>query len=75
MSCPQSILAYNGGAVIAMGGKNCVAICSDLRLGIQNQTVAKDFKKVSVFNLTFKLNAVTMSTLCLFRSSGSAIEY
>jgi 20S proteasome subunit beta 3 len=43
----MSILAYNGGAVIAMGGKNCVAICSDLRLGVQNQTVAKDFQKVS----------------------------
>lgn len=42
----MSILAYNGGAVIAMGGKNCVAICSDLRLGVQHQTVAKDFKKI-----------------------------
>ena len=46
----MSILAYNGGAVIAMGGKNCVAICSDSRLGIQAQTVAKDFKKIFRIN-------------------------
>ncbi|CAE7747395.1 PBC1 [Symbiodinium microadriaticum] len=29
-----------------MAGKNCVGICSDTRLGVQAQTVAKDFKKV-----------------------------
>jgi 20S proteasome subunit beta 3 len=29
-----------------MAGKDCVAICSDLRLGIQAQTVAMDFQKV-----------------------------
>jgi len=29
-----------------MAGKNCVGICSDLRLGVQAQTVAKDFEKV-----------------------------
>jgi len=42
----MSILQYNGGAVIAMAGKNCVGICSDLRLGAQAQTVAMNFKKV-----------------------------
>lgn len=42
----KSILQYNGGAVIAMAGKNCVAICSDLRLGAQAQTIAMDFEKV-----------------------------
>ena len=46
----QSILQYNGGAVIGMAGKNCVAICSDLRLGMQAQTVAMDFEKVFVVN-------------------------
>eukprot|EP01036_Dinobryon_divergens_P033417 gene33416-43197_t len=46
----MSILEYNGGAVIAMAGKNCVGICSDLRLGAQFQTVSTDFKKV------FKVN-------------------
>jgi len=49
----KSILQYNGGAVIAMGGKNCVGICSDLRLGAQAQTIAMDFEKV--FPVTEKL--------------------
>lgn len=42
----MSILEYNGAAVIAMGGKNCVGICSDLRLGAQQLTVARNFQKV-----------------------------
>eukprot|EP01035_Chromulina_nebulosa_P019110 gene19110-24944_t len=49
----MSILQYNGGAVIAMKGLNCVGICSDLRLGLQQQTVATNFKKV--FQITDKL--------------------
>jgi len=28
-------LEYNGGCVVAMAGKNCVAIASDKRLGVQ----------------------------------------
>lgn len=39
-------MSYNGGAVVAMAGKDCVAIASDLRYGIQAQTVAMDFSKV-----------------------------
>eukprot|EP00162_Nutomonas_longa_P000138 comp10169_c0_seq1/m.12130 comp10169_c0_seq1/g.12130 ORF comp10169_c0_seq1/g.12130 comp10169_c0_seq1/m.12130 type:complete len:205 (+) comp10169_c0_seq1:50-664(+) len=42
----MSILEYNGAAVCAMAGKNCVAIASDRRYGIQAQTVATDFQKV-----------------------------
>lgn len=42
----MSILEYNGGAVIAMAGKNCVGIASDNRYGVQLQTVAMDFRKV-----------------------------
>lgn len=41
----MSIMSYNGSAIIAMAGKNCVAICSDLRLGAQAQTLATDFQK------------------------------
>lgn len=29
-----------------MAGKNCVAIASDMRFGVQNQTMATDMKKV-----------------------------
>lgn len=42
----MSILEYNGGAVMAMKGKDCVAIASDLRFGMQAQTVHMDFEKV-----------------------------
>lgn len=42
----QSIMSYNGAAIIAMKGKNCVAIACDRRFGIQAQTVAMDFDKV-----------------------------
>lgn len=42
----QSILAYNGAAIIAMKGKNCVAIAADRRFGIQAQTINMEFDKV-----------------------------
>eukprot|EP00040_Diaphanoeca_grandis_P038871 m.257579 g.257579 ORF g.257579 m.257579 type:complete len:205 (-) comp35439_c0_seq1:364-978(-) len=42
----MSITEYNGAAMCAMVGKNCVAIASDTRLGIQAQTIACDFKKI-----------------------------
>lgn len=42
----MSILEYNGGAVMAMKGKDCVAIASDLRFGIQGQTISMDFEKL-----------------------------
>merc|ERR1712183_1035529 len=40
------IMSYNGGAVIAMKGKNCFAIASDLRFGVQAQTVGFNFEKI-----------------------------
>lgn len=42
----MSIFEYNGAAVVAMAGDKCVAIGSDLRLGVQFQTLATDYKKV-----------------------------
>ncbi|KAH0547397.1 proteasome subunit beta type-3 [Cotesia glomerata] len=42
----MSILAYNGGAIIAMKGKNCVAIAADRRFGVQAQTITCDFEKI-----------------------------
>ena len=39
-------MEYNGGAVVAMKGKNCCAIACDLRLGAQYETVAMNCKKV-----------------------------
>eukprot|EP00750_Incisomonas_marina_P015328 INCI18161.1.p1 GENE.INCI18161.1~~INCI18161.1.p1 ORF type:complete len:239 (-),score=50.15 INCI18161.1:1061-1678(-) len=46
----MSILEYNGSAIIAMCGKNCVGIASDTRLGAQAQTTATDFEKVFQMN-------------------------
>ena len=46
----MSIMSYNGSAIIAMAGENCVAICSDLRLGAESKTLATDFQK------TFKIH-------------------
>lgn len=46
--------AYNGSAVVAMAGKNCVGIASDTRLGVnQFGTVSANFQKV------FKMNNFT----------------
>ena len=42
----MSILGYNGGAVLAMTGDQCVAVCSDLRYGRELQTISTDFTKV-----------------------------
>jgi 20S proteasome subunit beta 3 len=72
----MSILQYNGGAVIAMAGKNCVGICSDLRLGAQAQTIAMNFEKV--FPVSEKLyigltglasDVLSLKQLLAFRSN------
>ena len=42
----SSIMQYNGAAVIAMAGKDCIAIASDRRYGIRNQTVGCEMQKV-----------------------------
>ena len=42
----MQIFEYNGSAIMAMAGKECVAIGSDLRFGVQFQTLATDNKKV-----------------------------
>ena len=39
-------MEYNGAAMVAMVGKNCVAIASDLRFGVQAQTVNMNFQKI-----------------------------
>ncbi|RZC62690.1 hypothetical protein C5167_024443 [Papaver somniferum] len=42
----MSIFEYNGSAIVAMVGKNCFAIASDRRLGVQLQTIGTDFQKI-----------------------------
>ncbi|KAJ7562922.1 hypothetical protein O6H91_03G089200 [Diphasiastrum complanatum] len=42
----MSIFTYNGSALVAMVGKECFAIASDRRLGVQFQTIATDFQRI-----------------------------
>ena len=46
----MSIMSYNGGACVAMKGKDCIAIASDLRFGVQGQTIGMDYEKVFQMN-------------------------
>lgn len=46
----MSIMDYNGGSVVAMVGKECVAIACDLRLGNQALGVSSNFEKVRAFS-------------------------
>lgn len=39
-------MAYNGGVVIAMKGKDCVAIAADRRLGARGHTISLDFQRI-----------------------------
>ena len=39
-------MEYNGSAVVAMAGKNCVAIASDSRFGIKFQTLGTTMQKI-----------------------------
>ena len=50
LSQKMSIMEYNGSAVVAMMGKDCVAIAADRRFGVQALTLGTDFKKI------FKIN-------------------
>ena len=48
----KSITEYNGAAIIAMKGKDCVAIAADRRFGVQALTLSTDFQKI--FKMTDK---------------------
>jgi len=42
----MSIMQYNGSAIIGMKGKDCVAIASDRRFGVQQTTIATDNQRI-----------------------------
>lgn len=46
----MSITEQNGSSVLAMTGKNCVAIASDKRLGEQMLTVSTNYKRIFQMN-------------------------
>lgn len=43
-------MEYNGSAIMAMVGKNCVAIAADKRFGVQALTLGTDFQKIFPIN-------------------------
>ncbi|KAG0679885.1 proteasome core particle subunit beta 3 [Pichia californica] len=50
MSDPSSI---NGGTAVAMVGKDCIAIASDMRLGSQSLGVSNNFEKIFNYDHVF----------------------
>lgn len=42
-------MSYNGGCVVAMRGKDCVAIATDKRFGVQGRTMSSKFQRVFQF--------------------------
>ena len=65
----QSIMQYNGGSVIAMVGKDCVAIASDLRLGVQSLSISSNFEKVRTLLYCFIMSLTqygVLSALCRY---------
>ena len=49
----QDPSTYNGGSAVAMVGKDCVAIASDLRLGQQSLGLSNDFEKIFHYGHVF----------------------
>jgi 20S proteasome subunit beta 3 len=52
----------NGGALVAMRGKNCVAIACDLRLGLQALTVSNNFPKIFSYSPSVYLGLAGLAT-------------
>lgn len=62
MSNPFKI---NGGALVAMKGKNCVGIAVDTRLGVQFQTIATNFQKVFKLQDNILLGMTGLASDCI----------
>ena len=54
--------SHNGGGVVAMLGRDCVALAGDLRLGVGFQTVATGFPKVFVMQHNLLLGLAGLAT-------------
>ncbi|KAK6370474.1 proteasome core particle subunit beta 3 [Lithohypha guttulata] len=52
----------NGGACVAMVGKDCVAIACDLRLGLQSLTISNNFPKIFNFAPSLFLGLTGLAT-------------
>lgn len=55
----MSIMAYNGGCVVAMKGKDCVAIATDHRFGLQvSFCLFIKFYKINLHNYSFQAQTI-----------------
>lgn len=57
-----SNLSTDGGACVAMVGKDCVAIACDLRLGLQALTVSNNFPKIFSYGPSVYLGLTGLAT-------------
>ena len=64
---------YNGGTVIVMGGKDCFAIASDFRFGLDN--VTKDNKTPKIFKIHEKLFVGIIGLFSDICSTRQSLEY
>ena len=55
-------MEYNGGAVVAMKGKRCVAIASDKRFGVQAMTVSMNFPKILPVTDSIRIGLAGLAT-------------
>lgn len=55
-------MSYNGGCVIAMKGKDCVAIATDKRFGVQGKTMSSKFQRVFQFGPTLFVGLIGLAT-------------
>lgn len=69
-------MEYSGGSCVAMVGKDCVAIASDLRLGQQALTIANNFPKIfpttekTLLGLTgLATDVITLSELFRYKTN------
>mmetsp|Transcript_47636 Transcript_47636/g.112371 ORF Transcript_47636/g.112371 Transcript_47636/m.112371 type:complete len:202 (-) Transcript_47636:742-1347(-) len=66
-------MEYNGGCVIAMGGKNCLAVASDLRFGLENFTQGLNTPKM--FRINQKMFIAMTGLLGDIATLKQVIEY
>lgn len=76
--------SYNGGAVVAMVGKECVAIASDRRFGVQAMTLNCDFQKlfpmgdrlyIGLAGLATDVQTLYVRGIGVFKDARSSLPY
>ena len=58
----DDIFSYNGSAMLAMRGANCVCIAADTRFAKQHQTLATDYQKIIKMNARLFVGLAGLAT-------------